>query len=190
MTTSKSVNNRTGEGVMMSNRFAAGLVKVREVGGKAGPATPDVTTDSQQTTTIAPSRIGKVAVSAYFDPAVRQQLRSWRSRKTARRPRSWPTRSTCCSRSTASRRLPAPDRRSCGHAAMRSFTHVNMVACRHATMGIREHVRDAHEWMIVLRCISKGKPAHRFDMEQHCCAECSRQAPIDNESAQNENPRR
>lgn len=59
---------------MMSNRFAAGLVKVREVGGKAGPATPDVTTDSQQTTTIAPSRIGKVAVSAYFDPAVRQQL--------------------------------------------------------------------------------------------------------------------
>jgi hypothetical protein len=63
----------------MSNRFAAGLAKVREVGGKGAPAPvptedPEVANDRQQAVAMAPSRVGKVAISAYFDPAVRQQL--------------------------------------------------------------------------------------------------------------------
>lgn len=59
----------------MTNRFTAGLSKIKESGGKA-PAiavaqpAPEVTTVSLQ----APSRRGKVVISGYFDPAVRQQL--------------------------------------------------------------------------------------------------------------------
>lgn len=71
----------------MSKRvsFAEGLSKVREVSGRA-PAEPEVvaTVDAGiapaaksgtgEGSVIAPSRKGKVAISAYFDPAVRQQL--------------------------------------------------------------------------------------------------------------------
>lgn len=61
----------------MSNRFAAGLSKIRETGGKApavlAPAeTPEVVV--APTVGMAPSRKGKVVISGYFDPAVRQQL--------------------------------------------------------------------------------------------------------------------
>lgn len=64
----------------MSNRFAAGLGKIRETGGKA-PAVPASSTPSEAPEAVstvppgqAPSRKGKVVISGYFDPAVRQQL--------------------------------------------------------------------------------------------------------------------
>ncbi|WP_018264049.1 ribbon-helix-helix domain-containing protein [Methylobacterium sp. WSM2598] len=62
----------------MSNRFAAGLSKIKDVSGKAPP--PEVAAEvpaeaSRQTVSaIPPSRKGKVVISAYFDPAVRQQF--------------------------------------------------------------------------------------------------------------------
>ncbi len=60
----------------MMSRFAAGLHKLKDVSGKApppvvldeAPAAPAIEHD------VPPSRRGKVAVSAYFDPAVRKQL--------------------------------------------------------------------------------------------------------------------
>ncbi len=67
----------------MSNRFAAGLSKLKDVSGKApAQATALVPTPQQEETASAisrasepaPSRKGKVAISAYFDPVVRQQL--------------------------------------------------------------------------------------------------------------------
>src|SRR3954453_23894864 len=65
----------------MSNRFAAGLTKLKDVSGKASPqpAVSLVEVDQpgptpQRVSEPAPSRKGKVAISAYFDPAVRQQL--------------------------------------------------------------------------------------------------------------------
>lgn len=66
----------------MSKRpnFADGLSKVREAGGRPSPAVPApkpaVGEAAGKTASNAPppSREGKVAISAYFDPAVRQQL--------------------------------------------------------------------------------------------------------------------
>ena len=59
----------------MSNRFAAGLSKIKEAGGK--PLSEPAAVEAPQLparSTAAPSRTGKVVISAYFDPAVRQQL--------------------------------------------------------------------------------------------------------------------
>ena len=64
----------------MSNRFAAGLSKLRDVSGKAPapadspPAELAPREPRRPAPEPAPSRVGKVAISAYFDPAVRQQL--------------------------------------------------------------------------------------------------------------------
>jgi hypothetical protein len=64
----------------MSNRFAAGLSKLKDVSGKtvpapvAPPAAPPAEPPRKPATELAPSRQGKVAISAYFDPTVRQQL--------------------------------------------------------------------------------------------------------------------
>jgi hypothetical protein len=57
----------------MSNRFAAGLSKIKEAAGK-----PVVEAETEPrpvtSSSVAPSRVGKVIISAYFDPAVRQQF--------------------------------------------------------------------------------------------------------------------
>jgi hypothetical protein len=64
----------------MSNRFAAGLSKLKDVSGKTTPAPvalpiePAPVEPRRSLAEPAPSRQGKVAISAYFDPAVRQQL--------------------------------------------------------------------------------------------------------------------
>jgi hypothetical protein len=67
----------------MSNRFAAGFSKLKDVSGKAPAQTPSLVPPPQQeelaspinrASEPAPSRKGKVAISAYFDPVVRQQL--------------------------------------------------------------------------------------------------------------------
>jgi hypothetical protein len=67
----------------MSNRFAAGLTKLKDVSGKAPvqAPTPDPAAQQEEPASSisrasepAPSRKGKVAISAYFDPVVRQQL--------------------------------------------------------------------------------------------------------------------
>jgi hypothetical protein len=62
----------------MSNRFAAGLGKLKEASGKAQPEA--ASTRSADVDQVAPKRFdqanrrGKVVISAYFDPAVRKQL--------------------------------------------------------------------------------------------------------------------
>ena len=67
----------------MSNRFAAGFSKLKDVSGKAPAQAPSLVPTPQQdelaspinrASEPAPSRKGKVAISAYFDPVVRQQL--------------------------------------------------------------------------------------------------------------------
>ena len=60
----------------MSNRFAAGLSKIKEVAGKpVEPISADSEAPRPQTSIpVPPSRVGKVIISAYFDPAVRQQF--------------------------------------------------------------------------------------------------------------------
>lgn len=59
----------------MTNRFAAGLSKIKDAGGKAQPEAPAAETPQAGVkSSAAPSRNGKVVISAYFDPAVRQQL--------------------------------------------------------------------------------------------------------------------
>ncbi|RVU12507.1 ribbon-helix-helix domain-containing protein [Methylobacterium oryzihabitans] len=61
-----------------SNRFTAALPKLKGVGGKAPaapePIAPPATEISPPMSSVAPSRKGKVVISAYFDPVVRQQL--------------------------------------------------------------------------------------------------------------------
>lgn len=73
----------TGGKDHMSNRFAAGLGKIREASGKAPAAAPAQAQESETVgeqasapapAGVAPSRKGKVVISGYFDPAVRQQL--------------------------------------------------------------------------------------------------------------------
>lgn len=67
----------------MSNRFAAGLSGIKQAGGRpqAAAAAPapreEAVTEPALTASLgvqAPSRRGKVVISGYFDPAVRQQL--------------------------------------------------------------------------------------------------------------------
>lgn len=63
----------------MSNRFAAGLSKIKEAGGRAPTVPEAVPAPAREpsrpaVSAIAPSRQGKVVISAYFDPAVRQQF--------------------------------------------------------------------------------------------------------------------
>ena len=65
----------------MTNRFAAGLSKLKDVSGKTTPQAIASAVEIEQAEAArvrasdpAPSRVGKVAISAYFDPAVRQQL--------------------------------------------------------------------------------------------------------------------
>ena len=66
----------------MSNRFAAGLSKLKDVSGKAAAQASAPAPIPQEETALAisrasepaPSRRGKVAISGYFDPVVRQQL--------------------------------------------------------------------------------------------------------------------
>ena len=53
------------------SRFAAGLHKLRDVTGRPSAAQAE---PEQVAVTRPPSRRGKVAVAAYFDPAVRKQL--------------------------------------------------------------------------------------------------------------------
>lgn len=50
--------------------FAAGLTKLKP----AQPELPAVPPSPARSTPETPSRVGKVAIAAYFDPAVRQQL--------------------------------------------------------------------------------------------------------------------
>lgn len=61
----------------MTNRFAAGLSGIKQAGGKAAApaaAEPPAEAVPQPTAGQVPSRRGKVVISAYFDPAVRQQF--------------------------------------------------------------------------------------------------------------------
>ena len=60
----------------MSNRFAAGLSAIKQAGGKAqaSAAPQDLPEAAPPPAAQVPSRRGKVVISAYFDPAVRQQL--------------------------------------------------------------------------------------------------------------------
>ncbi len=62
----------------MSNRFAAGLGKLKEASGKAQSEASVMR--AEEASEVAPKRFdqanrrGKVVISAYFDPAVRKQL--------------------------------------------------------------------------------------------------------------------
>jgi hypothetical protein len=64
----------------MSNRFAAGLGKLKDTSGKAQPTARPASAAAEATVEAAPKRFdqanrrGKVVISAYFDPAVRKQL--------------------------------------------------------------------------------------------------------------------
>jgi hypothetical protein len=59
----------------MNNRFSAGLAKIKAEGRPApppsSPTSPQPVAASQL---VPPSRRGKKAIAAYFDPAVRKQL--------------------------------------------------------------------------------------------------------------------
>lgn len=59
---------------MATNRFAS----LKDVSGKASPKpteqAPETVPEKVPASTQAPSRAGKVVISAYFDPAVRQQF--------------------------------------------------------------------------------------------------------------------
>jgi hypothetical protein len=57
---------------MKKPQLADGLSKLKEVSGRA-PAPAEQPTP-QSATDLPPSRVGKVAISAYFDKAVRKQL--------------------------------------------------------------------------------------------------------------------
>ena len=60
----------------MMSRFAAGLKGIKEAAGKPVPAEAQaqITGASEAAEALPPSRRGKVAISGYFDPAVRKQL--------------------------------------------------------------------------------------------------------------------
>jgi len=57
----------------MTNRFEEGLTKIKAVSGKASAAIEPAIT-APASSQAAPSRRGKVVISAYFDSAVRQQF--------------------------------------------------------------------------------------------------------------------
>lgn len=72
---------RTWKHDHMSNRFAAGLPGIKQAGGKPQAASPALREEAPTELAPAaglgaqaPSRRGKVVISGYFDPAVRQQL--------------------------------------------------------------------------------------------------------------------
>ena len=56
----------------MMSRFSAGLKGIKEAAGKPVQAEPEPEISAEDAR--APSRRGKVAISGYFDPAVRKQL--------------------------------------------------------------------------------------------------------------------
>jgi hypothetical protein len=58
----------------MSNRFAAGLSKIKEAAGKPVAVAAESEPQRPVGSPVPPSRVGKVIISAYFDPAVRQQF--------------------------------------------------------------------------------------------------------------------
>ena len=60
----------------MMSRFAAGLKGIKEAAGKPAPILAEDRADTAQEDAggLPPSRRGKVAISGYFDPAVRKQL--------------------------------------------------------------------------------------------------------------------
>lgn len=58
----------------MSNRFAAGLGKLKEVSGKAYAAETALEMPASPKKFDQANRRGKVVISGYFDPAVRKQL--------------------------------------------------------------------------------------------------------------------
>ena len=58
----------------MMSRFAAGLKGIKEAAGKPVPAVAEEPAPSAPDDGLPPSRRGKVAISGYFDPAVRKQL--------------------------------------------------------------------------------------------------------------------
>lgn len=68
---------------MNTSRFSAGLNRLEAVGGKAKPApatpvvaetAPEAAPDAATGRKEQPSRVGKVNISGYFDPAVRKQI--------------------------------------------------------------------------------------------------------------------
>jgi hypothetical protein len=71
----------------MSSRFSAGLAKLKTEGRPVRPSSAEVSAVSppagpeaprkervEAATAVPPSRQGKKAIAAYFDPAVRKQL--------------------------------------------------------------------------------------------------------------------
>ncbi|HZH12711.1 MAG TPA: ribbon-helix-helix domain-containing protein [Microvirga sp.] len=58
----------------MSNRFAAGLKELKTAAPKPAIIEPEAEIRTQGASVVPPSRKGKVIISAYFDPAVRQQF--------------------------------------------------------------------------------------------------------------------
>ncbi|SFM83883.1 ribbon-helix-helix domain-containing protein [Methylobacterium pseudosasicola] len=63
----------------MTNRFQAGLAGIKGNSGRTPTVTAPAPAEPELPNVIpvagtAPSRKGKVVISAYFDPAVRQQL--------------------------------------------------------------------------------------------------------------------
>ena len=62
------------------NRFASGLGGIKKAAGKVEPAAIGAPSEVERVSVpvepagLPPSRQGKVAISAYFDPAVRKQL--------------------------------------------------------------------------------------------------------------------
>jgi hypothetical protein len=61
----------------MSSRFSAGLAKLKAESRPARPGPAEMPTAApraEAATPVAPSRQGKKAIAAYFDPAVRKQL--------------------------------------------------------------------------------------------------------------------
>ena len=60
----------------MMSRFSVGLKGIKEAAGKpvAAVAEAPQAAPPDETAGVPPSRRGKVAISGYFDPAVRKQL--------------------------------------------------------------------------------------------------------------------
>ena len=60
------------------NRFSEGLGGLKKAAGKSAAAAPapaiEKAASQDEATGLPPSRKGKVAIAAYFDPAVRKQL--------------------------------------------------------------------------------------------------------------------
>ncbi len=60
---------------MSASRFDQGLKRgLKEAAGKPAPVVSEDPAEAVQDDGVAPSRRGKVAISGYYDPAVRKQL--------------------------------------------------------------------------------------------------------------------